>query len=163
MNAGTVMCSMRLPLLIVLLTLTSLSDRLWAQTDPFVGTWTQVSEPARNAEIHFSMENGQLRMQSKVTFQDGHVGTTGDNIVRFDGKERPANGTGDYRHRKHAVAWKRIDDHTIEAQVNHDDGKEHSTVRYVVSPDGKELTLTMAVQQSDGTWHQTAFRTFARQ
>jgi hypothetical protein len=78
---------MRVPLLIVLLTLTSLSDRLWsAQTDPFVGTGTQVSEPARNAEIHFSMENGQLRMQSKVTFQAGHVGTTGDNIVQFDGK-----------------------------------------------------------------------------
>jgi hypothetical protein len=37
MNAGTVRCSMRLPLLIVLLTLTSLCDPLGAQTDPFVG------------------------------------------------------------------------------------------------------------------------------
>ena len=35
---------MRLPLLIVLLTLMSPCDRLWAQTDLFVGNWRFVPE-----------------------------------------------------------------------------------------------------------------------
>jgi dihydroxyacetone kinase len=73
------------------------------------------------------------------------------------------NSTGDTKHRKHTIAWKRIDDHTTEQQINHDDGKEHSTGRYVVSPDGKGLTITIVVQQPDGTLHQTGFAQFARQ
>jgi hypothetical protein len=150
------------PLLIVLLTLTLSCGRLWAQTDPFVGTWSQVIGPGPSGEIHIAMENGQLRMGVTFTFKDGRLGTQ-DNIVQFDGKERPMNSTGDTKHRKHAVAWKRIDDHTIEQQINHDDGKEHSKERYVVSPNGKGLTLTIVVQQPDGTWHQTGFATFARQ
>jgi len=45
MSAGPVRCSMRLPLLIVLLTLMSPCDQLWsAQTDPFVGNWRWVPE-----------------------------------------------------------------------------------------------------------------------
>jgi hypothetical protein len=55
---------MRLPLLIVLLTLMSPCDRLWsAQTDTFVGNWR-----SRNGgELRFVVENGQLRMDGKMT------------------------------------------------------------------------------------------------
>src|SRR5215469_11159298 len=129
MNAGTMRYSVRLPLLIVLLTLMSPCDRLWsAQTDPFVGNWR-----SRNGgDLRFVVENGQLRMEAKMILRDGNSRTVVV-IYQFDGQEHPTEVSGETKHRKHTVVQKRIDDHTIESRTNHDDGKEYSTERLVVS------------------------------
>jgi hypothetical protein len=60
------------------------------------------------------------------------------------------------------ILWKRIDDHTVEGRINHDDGKEYSTERFVISPEGRKLTLTLLGQRSDGTQSEGMI-TFIRQ
>jgi hypothetical protein len=169
MNAGTARCSTRLPLLILLLSLTSPCNRLWsAQTDPLVGNWRFVPERSRFAgtapkdiELRFVVENGQLRQESKIILQNGRSRAV-DNILQFDGQEHPFELVGETKHSKHTVLWKRIDDHTVEQQVNHDDGKEIGTMRFVISPDGKELTQTQRGQRADGTPSETVIK-FVRQ
>ena len=168
MNAGTVGCSMRLPLVILLLTLTSPCDRLWsAQTDPFVGNWRFLPEESRFAgavlddiKMKFGFENGQLRWD--VSEYRGDRSRVYFSILQFDGKEHPFELTGETTHRKHTILWKRIDDHTVESQINHDNGKEYSTERLVISPDGRKLTLTRHGHRSDGTPSET-IETFVRQ
>ena len=169
MNAGTVRCSMRLPLLIVLLTLTSISDRLWAQTDPFVGNWRWVPEESRSTpnitwKLKFVFENGQLREELESHLQSKSKSGTRKSvgILQFDGQEHPFEVTGETKHSKHTVLWKRIDDHTVEGRINHDDGKEYSTERFVISPDGRKLTLTLLGQRPDGTQSESII-TFVRQ
>ena len=158
---------MRLPLLlIVLLTLTSPCDRLWAQTDPFVGNWRWVPEESRSTpnitwKLKFVFENGQLReeLESHLQSKSNGRGRKSVGILQFDGQEHPFEVTGETKHSKHTILWKRIDDHTIEGRINHDDGKEYSTDRFVISPDGRKLTLTM---RSDGTQSEGMI-TFVRQ
>ena len=167
MNAGIVRCSMRLPLLIVLLILMSPCDRLWAQTDPFIGTWRWLPEESRfsgpvldDVKLKFVFENGQLREELRQYLGDKNAQKAGYSkggsrvsagILQFDGQEHPYEVTGDAKHRKHTIVWKHIDDHTVEGRINHDDGKEYSTDRFVISPDGRKLTLTLLGQRSDGT------------
>jgi hypothetical protein len=149
---------MRLPLLIVLLTLMSPCDRLWAQTDPFVGNWRLVPEESRfsgvvleDVQLKFVFENGQLRWEFREHRYVGRgAGRGGVSVLQFDGQEHPFELTGETNHRKHTVVWKRIDDHTVEGRINHDDGKEYSTERLVISPDGRKLTRTLLGQRSDG-------------
>jgi hypothetical protein len=149
---------MRLSLLIVLLTLMSPCDRLWsAQTDPFVGNWRSKN----GGELRFVVENGRLRMDAKMILRDGNSRTVVI-IYQFDGQEHPIEVAGETKHSKHTTLQKRLDDHTIESRTNHDDGKEFSTERLVVSPDGSELTLTQRGQRSDGTPSETVVR-FVRQ
>ena len=145
------------PLLIVLLTLTSPCDRLWsAQTDLFVGNWRWVPEESRLSKgtpkditykLKFVFENGQLREELDQSVGDGRSRKS-VGILQFDGHEHPFEVTGETKHSKHTVVWKRIDDHTVEGRINHDDGKEYSTDRFAISPDGKKLTLTM---RTDGS------------
>ena len=111
-------------LVILLLTLTSPCDRLWsAETDPFVGNWR-----SRNGEMRFVVENGQLRMEAKMILRDGNSRTVVV-IYQFDGQEHPSEVSGETKHRKHSILWKRIHDHTVERRTDHDDGKEFSTDR----------------------------------
>ena len=111
--------------------------------------------------MRFVVENGRLRMDGKIILRDGNSRTVVV-IYQFDGQEHPTEVSGETKHRKHAVIQKRIDDHTIESRTNHDDGKEYSTQRLVVSPDGTELTLTQRGQRSNGTPSETVV-TFIRQ
>ena len=168
MNVGIVRYSVRLSLPIVLLTLMLPCDRLWAQTDPFVGSWRFVPERSRFAgtgpkdiKLRFAVETGKLREESEVIAQNGKS-LVAVNIHRYDGEEHPFELVGETRHSKHTIRWKRIDDHTIEIRVNHDDGKEYTTERQVISPDGKELTLTHSGQRPDGTPYESVY-TFVRQ
>jgi hypothetical protein len=158
MNAETARYSARLQLLIVMLTLMSPCDGLWsAQTDPFVGNWR-----SRNGgELRFVVENGRLRMDGKIILRDGNSRTVAV-IYQFDGQEHPTEVAGERKHSKHTTLQKRIDDHTIESRTNHDDGKEYSTERYVISADGSELTITQLGQRSDGTPSETV-NVFVRQ
>ena len=112
--------------------------------------------------MRFVVENGQLRRELKVILRDGNSRTS---VVtyQFDGKVHPFELTGETNHLKHTSVQKRIDDHTIESRVNHDDGKEYSTERLVVSPDGRELTLTTFGQRSDGTPCEKDVTIFIRQ
>ena len=162
---------MRLPLLIVLLTLTSLCGRLWAQTDPFVGNWRWVPERSsrflyretvpKDIKNRFVVENGTLREEFEIILPDGTFPSLMSiyPFHQFDGQEHPYKGTADTKHRKHTILSKRIDDHTIERRINHDDGTLITTDRLVISPDGSELTLT---QRSDGAPSATVI-TFVRQ
>jgi hypothetical protein len=149
---------MRLPLLIVLLTLMSPCDRLWAQTDLFVGNWRWVPEESRGLtpnitwKLKFVSENGQLREELESHLQSKSKSGTRKSvgILQFDGQEHPFEVTGETKHSKHTVLWKRIDDHTVEGRINHDDGKEYSTDRFVISPDGRKLTLAMRTYTASG-------------
>ena len=158
---------MRLPLLIVLPILMSPCDRLWAQTDPFIGTWRWLPEESRfsgpvldDVKLKFVFENGQLREELRQYLGDKSRVSAG--ILQFDGQEHPFEVTGDAKHRKHTIVWKHIDDDTVEGRINHDDGKEYSTDRFVISPDGRKLTLTLLGQRTDGTPTETVM-TFVRQ
>jgi len=165
---------MRLPLLILLLTLMSLCDRLWsAQTDLFVGNWRFVPEESRLSEttpkditykLKFVLENGQLReeLASALQSKSNGRGRVAGGMLQFDGQEQTFEATGETKHSKHTILWKLIDDHTVEGRINHDDGKEYSTQRLVISPDGRKLTLTLLGQRSDGTESKTII-TFVRQ
>jgi hypothetical protein len=174
MNAGTVRSSMRLPLLIVLLTLMSPCDRLWAQTDPFLGNWRFVPEESsrflyretvpKDIKNRFVVENGTLREEFEIILPDGTFppSTSVYPFHQFDGKEHPYSGTADMKHRKHTILSKRIDDHTIERRINHDDGTLITTDRLVISPDGRKLTQTRVQHPSDGTPSETVL-IFVRQ
>ena len=175
MNAGIVRCSMRFPLLIVLLTLTSPCDRLWAQTDPFVGNWRWVPERSsrflyretvpKDIKDKFVVENGTLREEFEIILPDGTFPPymTVYPFHQFDGQEHPyKEGAADMKHRKHTILSKRIDDHTIERRINHDDGTLITTDRLVISPDGSELTITRVQRPSDGTPSETVL-IFVRQ
>jgi hypothetical protein len=133
----------------------------WAQSsapkDPFVGNWRATN----GAELKFLVENGQLRRELKLILRDGNSRTSVV-IYQFDGQEHPIEVSGETKHRKHTVLSKRIDDHTIESRTNHDDGREYSTERYVISADGSELTITQRGQRSDGTPSETV-NVFVRQ
>jgi hypothetical protein len=90
---------MRLPLLILLLTLMSLCDRLWsAQTDLFVGNWRFVPEESRLSEttpmditykLKFVLENGQLReeLASALQSKSNGRGRVAGGILQFDDQE----------------------------------------------------------------------------
>ena len=128
----------------------------FAQTDPFVGNWRSKD----GGELRFVLENGKLRMELKIILRDGNSRRSVI-VYQFDGQEHPSEVSGETKHRKHTVLSKRIDDHTIESRTNHDDGKEYSTERLAVSPDGSELTITQRGQHSDGTKYENT-HTFVR-
>ena len=154
---------MCLPLLIVLLTLMLPCGRLWAQADRFVGNWRWVPERSsrflyretvpKDIKNRFVVENGTLREEFEIILPDGTFppSTSVYPFHQFDGQEHPYEGSADMTHRKHTILSKRIDDHTIERRMNHDDGTLITTDRLVISPDGRELTMTRFQQPSDGT------------
>ena len=158
---------MRLPLLIVLLTLMSPCDRLWAQTDRLVGDWRFVPEQSRfrgnatDIELRFVIENGQLREDLKNILPNGKSRVFVF-IHQLDGQERPYKLTGETKHRKHTVIGRRIDDYTIERRVSHDDGTEYTIERLVISPDGTKLTRTQLTESSDGTSSEDNVMVFVR-
>ena len=97
MNAGTV----RLPLATLLLTLTLPCDRLWAQTDPFVGNWRWVPERSRvifrgavpkDIKYRFVVENGKLREESEIILPDGRS-VPAVYIHQYDGQEHTWEST----------------------------------------------------------------------
>ena len=113
-----------------------------------------------DVKLKFVFENGQIREELRQYLGDKSRVSAG--ILQFDGQEHPYEVTGDAKHHKHTIIWKHIDDHTIEGRINHDEGKEYSTDRFVISPDGRKLTLTLLGQRPDGTPTETVM-TFVRQ
>ncbi len=70
---------------------------------------------------------------------------------QYDHQEHPLTISGETKHKTHAVLWLRVDDHTIERRVNHDNGLEYTTERLFVSSDGQSLTETHLGKRPDGT------------
>ena len=60
--------------------------------------------------------------------------------AKFDGKDYPVTGTRDVR----STSFRRIDAHTLESTAKKD-GKVETVSKFVLSEDGKTLTLTQAL------------------
>ena len=136
---------MRVRVAALVLAMSVVSVGLWAQNDPLIGTWklnlaksSYSPGPAMRSEIltfaPFSKDGVKVTV-AQVNAEGKHILT--EYSSKFDGNFTPLTGVAD----ADAVALKRIDANTTE-RLYKKDGKVNSTVRRVVSKDGKTLTNT---------------------
>jgi len=114
-----------------------------AQSNPFVGTWKL---NLAKSKFH---PGPAPKSQMRTWAADGKVSAEGLNPagkpttygypVMGDGKDYPT--TGAVPNSADTISSKRIDANTIEANFTRD-GKPSDTTRFVVSQDGKILTIT---------------------
>jgi hypothetical protein len=125
--------------------LVALAGHAAAQTaDPVIGTWelniaksTFSPGPAPKSETRTYVLAGQdITATSKGVDADGKP-TSGQWIVNYDGKDRPATGLPELD----TLSLKRIDLFTAEF-TQKKAGKVVATGRRVISKDGKVMTIT---------------------
>jgi hypothetical protein len=122
-----------------------------AQINPFVGTWK-----LNIAKSKFNPGPGP-KSQTRTWAADGKVSAEGINPagksaaygypVMGDGKDYPTMGA--VPNSADTISSKRIDSNTIEANFTRG-GKHSDTTRFVVSKDGKVLTITAKGTLPDG-------------
>ena len=129
---------------IMLLAICVLPAALWAVENPFVGTWKLNSAksvsgstaPPENSLMKIEAQGNGIHVSRDLIPSRGATGHW-EFTASFDGRDYPVvNDPG-----RDTVALKQIDSHTLEA-TNKKDGKITSSPRWVVSQDGKTLTLT---------------------
>jgi hypothetical protein len=129
-----------------------------AQQDQHLGTWTlnlakskySPGPPPRSGMITFApYGNGGIKFTFEQINAEGNKTSTAYS-GNFDGKQvpyvqtpPPATGGGQ------TVALKRVDRNTFE-RTTYLAGKQLTTVRFVVSPDGKTLTATQTGTNAAG-------------
>jgi hypothetical protein len=112
--------------------------------NPWLGKWTMnvkqstYAGPAPKSATHWFVEtpDGMTQIIEQVT-ADGRTLRT-EVTARLDGKDYPIQGDAQ---RDSTRAFRRIDRRTLEV-TNKTDGKVTSTIREVISPDGKTRTAT---------------------
>jgi hypothetical protein len=122
-----------------------------AQSNPFVGTWT-----LNLAKSHFN-PGPAPKSQTRTWGADGVVSVQGVNAagsavsygypVKGDGRNYPT--TGAVPNAADTISSKQIDANTLEATFTRG-GKAADTTRFVVSADGKVLTMTAKGTRPDG-------------
>jgi hypothetical protein len=112
--------------------------------NPWLGKWTMnlakstYAGPAPKSATHWFVEtkDGMTQIIEQVT-ADGRLLRT-EVTAKLDGKDYPVAGDAQ---RDSTRAFRRIDRRTLEV-TNKTDGKVTSTIREVISPDGKTRTAT---------------------
>jgi hypothetical protein len=125
--------------------------------DAWLGSWTinlakstysPGPAPQRSTARFEKQRDGSTKVTLDETEAQGqHLHT--ETVTKFDGKEVPSTFTDLPTTEKLSVIAKRVDDHTHEVVMKVND-RAIGTGRFVVSRDGKTLTLTL-----DGTEGQT--------
>ena len=111
---------------------------LWAQNDPFLGSWKRKENPTH---INKYEPAGKGQMKVTVSRITKGVPNSHSRIEIYDGKPHPVEGEdGSFGTiPTDAVSVRRIDSHTI-AGENWYQGKVRARYTVTVSPDGKTLT-----------------------
>ncbi len=126
---------------------------LTAADDPMLGSWklniaksTFGSGPAIQAETNEveTYEGNGIKLTAQITRADG-TKVTESYAGTFDGKKFAVGGDANVD----SASLKRIDAHTME-RINTRAGKPTTTMRYVVSKDGKTKTVTIAGTTAQG-------------
>jgi hypothetical protein len=112
--------------------------------NPWLGKWTMniakstYAGPPPKSATHWFVEtrDGMTQIIEQVT-ADGRK-LRSEVTVKLDGKDYPVQGDAQ---RDSTRAFRRIDRRTLEV-INKTDGKVTSTIREVISPDGKTRTAT---------------------
>ena len=145
----------RLP--ISLIVVFAVSVLLWAAGDPLNGTWkTNVAKskyspgppPGGFSILKFEISGDEEKYDSQQFDGQGKITGHVQYIAKYDGKDYPqerlaGNSTVD------TVVIKRIDAYTSE-RVEKSGGKVVSTLRRVVSKDGKSFTTTRKGTNAQG-------------
>lgn len=129
----------------------TISATVTAQSDPFIGTWT-----LNLAKSKFN-PGPAPKSQTRTWTADGKVTVQGVNgagapvtyayTIKADGKDYPA--TGAVPNGANAVSSKRLDAYTVEARFARG-GQHADTTTFVVSQDGRVLTMTAKGTRPDG-------------
>ena len=123
--------------------------------DNTVGTWKYNAgkskpapgvSPIKNLTVTREAADGGAKISTNGERADGSK-MESSNTVKYDGKAAPATGTG--------VAWdtqaiKQVNANTLTEERTKKGGKYHSSVRTVVSADGKTMTSTSKGTNADG-------------
>ncbi len=137
----------------ILLALFAASVGLQAANDPMLGSWklnvaksSFGSGPAILAETNQVEPFGAngIKLTAQITRADG-TKVTESYAGTFDGKEFSVGGDANVD----AAYLKRIDAHTME-RINKKAGKATTTMKYVVSKDGKIKTVTITGTTAQG-------------
>jgi hypothetical protein len=138
-------------LAIVFLTLTAVG-MVWAQSDPFVGTWKL--DVAKSKYDPGPAPKSQTRTwdaSGKVTVEGinaaGKAVTYGYPIMN-DGKDYPTSGT--VPNGADMISSKKIDANTVEVHFIRG-GKQAETTKFAVSKGGKMLTISAKGTNADGS------------
>src|ERR1051326_992939 len=116
---------------------------LLVAADPFVGTWTMISDKStfsglkpKQITIRFEVDGDALRYSFEVMKADGTTSKQSAEVV-FDGREHEAMNPA------LTASHKRTNLNSIEAVLKTKvDGSEAHWQTYVISPDGKTMTHT---------------------
>ena len=138
---------------IVVLWVFVLSLAAWAADDPLIGTWKlnlakskfSGSAPSRSDTMKYEPygANG-IKVTRTIITAEGETHHE-DYNANYDGKDYPLTGSANVD----AVTLKRIDANTTE-RANKKAGKITTTIRYVVSGNGKTLTTTTTGTNATG-------------
>ncbi len=120
-------------------------------SDVNLGTWklneAKSSFPTgatKNQTVTYQAEGDQVKVTLDGTAADGksvHIEWTG----KYDGKFYPVTGDPNVDER----SYKQVNGRTVEV-ISKKDGKEVSTTRVVVAPDGKSRTVTSTTTNAKG-------------
>jgi hypothetical protein len=144
---------MRARFALALLALCAASIGLRAADDPMLGSWKlNVAKSKFGAgpaikeetnEVKPFGDNG-IKLTAQITRADG-TKVTESYAGTFDGKQFSVGGDPNVD----TAYLKRIDDHTME-RINMKAGKPTTTMKYVVSKDGKTKTVTITGTTAKG-------------
>ena len=143
---------MKVKAITLVLAMLAVSVGLRAQQDPLIGTWKlnlakskySPGPAPKSQTIKYEAQGDGLKIAADNVNADGstqHIQQT----VKPDGKEYPVSGDPD----RDSATLKRIDAYTTEA-MGKKAGKPTTTIRRVVSKDGKTLTLTSTGTNAKG-------------
>jgi len=143
---------MRKPILVVMAVILVLTlATIAVAADPFVGTWklnvakSKSTGPAPKSEIFtITAQGGGFKWASESVAADGKA-TNAVWSGKYDGKDYSLTENADFD----TVASKRVGANTLDAVLKKG-GKVVGSIRWVVSKDGKTLTLTEKLKNAQG-------------
>lgn len=133
-----------------------------SETDPRLGTWKLnlakskfEPGPAPKSEVRtYEASDNGVKLSRQRTDESGKSASS-SYTAKYDGRDYPVTWDG-IAAPYDAIALKRVDAHTVDA-VEKKNGKDVTTVRSVVSNDGKTLTIKSKGMDVDG--HQNSNNT----
>jgi hypothetical protein len=118
-----------------------LTAGIWA-ADPAIGTWKlnvekskyEPGPPPKSATVSYEENEGGIKRTGETVNADGQT-VSFQYAAKYDGKDYPVTGNPN----ADMISLKRLNDRTVEATLKKG-GKPVTTVRRVVSRDGKTMT-----------------------